>query len=150
VDLKTRLLQILEEEEEEGDNNTKYFYRVANGRKHKQMIYSLKNGNNIIQGHEELLNLASDYYKNCFGPGVGNVFEIDPNLWQGDENVNTMENEHLTKPFFLESEIRHALFQMERNKVVGPDGLPIIFFRLIRRSLKGIWWIFLMISIWVF
>jgi hypothetical protein len=42
VDLKTGLLQILEEEE--GDNNTKYFHRVANGRKHKHAIYSLKMG----------------------------------------------------------------------------------------------------------
>jgi hypothetical protein len=48
------------------------------------------------------LNLATDYYKNRFGHGVGNVFEIDPNLWQEDENVNTMGNEHLTKPFFRE------------------------------------------------
>jgi hypothetical protein len=54
----------------------------------------------------------------------GNVFDVDPNLWRDDEKVTFMENEELTKPF-LEEEIKMALFQMERNKAVGSDGIPI-------------------------
>jgi hypothetical protein len=29
----------------------------------------------------------------------------------------------------LEEEVKRALFQMERNKVAGPDGLPVEFFQ---------------------
>jgi hypothetical protein len=63
-----------------------------------------------------------------FGPANGNVFELDPDLWSAEEKVTEQENEELTKPF-LEEEIRDALFQMERNKAAGPDGLPIEFFQ---------------------
>jgi hypothetical protein len=37
----------------------------------------------------------------------------------------------------LEEEIRHALFQMENNKVVGPDGIPIEFFQVCWAFIKS-------------
>jgi hypothetical protein len=72
--------------------------------------------------------LAPDFYRSLFGPGEGNAFVIDFNLWQDTENVSESENVELTRPF-LEEEIKHALFEMERNKAVGPDGLPIEFYQ---------------------
>lgn len=38
------------------------------------------------------------------------------------------DNEELTKPF-SESEIKVALFQMEKNKAAGPDRIPIEFYQ---------------------
>jgi hypothetical protein len=144
MDIRVELLGILEEEElywhkrseswlMKGDNNTKYFHRIANGKKRKQIIYSLnhgdsviqgqegliyflkhgdsviqgqegliyflKHGDSVIQGQEGLMKLATEYYKELFGLGAGNMFVIDPNLWQMDENVTAMENDHLTRPF---------------------------------------------------
>jgi hypothetical protein len=127
VDIRVELLGILEEEElywhkrseswlMKGDNNTEYFHRIANGKKRKQIIYSLnhgdsviqsqegliyflKHGDSVIQGQEGLMKLATEYYKELFGLGAGNMFAIDPNLWQMDENVTAMENDHLTRPF---------------------------------------------------
>jgi hypothetical protein len=43
--------------------------------------------------------------------------------------VNEQENFDLTKPF-LEDEIKFALFQMDKNKAPGPDGLPTEFFQV--------------------
>jgi hypothetical protein len=40
---------------------------VANGRKRKQTIYSLQNGDTIVRGVDELLKLATGYYKSLFG-----------------------------------------------------------------------------------
>jgi hypothetical protein len=60
----------------------------------------LKNGDKVVQGPEELLKLATDYYKGLFGPGVGNIFEIGPNLWLAKETATMMENDRLTRPFF--------------------------------------------------
>jgi hypothetical protein len=140
VELKAELLHIFEEEELywfkrshenwllKGDNNTEYFHRIANGEKRKQTIYFLKDGDQIVLGPDELLKLASKYYKELLGPGDGNMFDLDPNLWLAEENVTMAENEQLTKPS-SENEIKCALFQMEKNKAAGPDDMPIEFFQ---------------------
>jgi hypothetical protein len=82
---------------------------VANGRKRKQTIYSLEDGVNHITGIENLLKHASDYYKQLFGPGVGNVVVIDNNMWHVDDLVTEEENEIVTKPF-SEEKVKRALF----------------------------------------
>jgi hypothetical protein len=74
------------------------------------------------------MELATNYYKEPFGLGMGNLFAISPGLWQANENVSVMENEYISRPF-EEEEIRSALLQMEKNKAVGPDGMPIEFFQ---------------------
>jgi hypothetical protein len=112
IDLTTELYQILEEEELvwykrshetwllKGDLNTEYFHRLANGRKRKQTIFSLKDGGKEVVGNTELVALATEYYKGLFGPGEGNMFNVDHNLWRAEERVTSLENEELTKPFF--------------------------------------------------
>jgi len=64
----------------EGDSNTEYFHRVANGRKRKNTILTLLDGDNIIEGDDNILAHATNYYKTLFGPSPGNSFPIDPNL----------------------------------------------------------------------
>jgi hypothetical protein len=78
------MLHILEEEELfwfkrshktwllQGDNNTEFFHRVANGRKLRQTIYSLEDGLDHITGDDNLLRHATSYYKNLFSQGFGN------------------------------------------------------------------------------
>ena len=85
--------------------NTKYFQRIANGRKRKNTIISLKNDNGIIEGDENLIKHATDYYKMLFGPAPGNAFPLDPNMWENDEKVTEEENEELIKPF-SEAEVK--------------------------------------------
>jgi hypothetical protein len=137
---KAELLQILEDEELywfkrrhetwllRGDNNTKYFHLIANGRKRKQIIFSLKNGASTVRGTNDLLAHAIDFYINLFGPGEWGAFEFDIDLWQDQEKVFDLENEELIEPFTKE-EIKSALFSMEKNKAAGPDGLPIEFYQ---------------------
>lgn len=74
------------------------------------------------------MKLATEYYKSLFGPGGGNTFEISDSLWQEDERVSDLENLDLIKPF-QEEEVKFALFEMEKNKASGPDGLPIEFYQ---------------------
>jgi hypothetical protein len=45
-----------------GDLNTDYFHRVANGRR-KNTILSLNNKDSVIEGDENLLKHATNYYK---------------------------------------------------------------------------------------
>jgi hypothetical protein len=139
IESKVELLKILDEEEIhwyrswqenwllKGDNNTEFFHRVANGRKRKHTIYSLQDGEMVITGDENLLKHASDYYRDLFGSGSGNAFDLDPELWPKEENVSSHENLELVRPFDME-EIKKALFSMEKNKASDPDGYPIEFF----------------------
>jgi hypothetical protein len=52
---------------------------------------------------------------------------MDQDLWSEEDKFKDNENVELIKPF-TEDEIKTALFQMEKNKVVGPDGFPIDLF----------------------
>lgn len=137
---QSEMLKILNEEEQywfkrshntwlhEGDNNTQFFHGIANGRKRKNTIISLKDGDTVIEGDENLLKHATEYYKMLFGPAPGNAFALDPSLWREDQKVTLEENDALVRPF-SESEIKDALFQMEKNKAAGPDNIPIEFYQ---------------------
>jgi hypothetical protein len=48
-----------------GDDNTKYFQLIANGRHRTTWIFQLEEGNRIIKGDEEYI---TEYYKRIFGP----------------------------------------------------------------------------------
>jgi hypothetical protein len=111
LDLKIELLQILDEEELywlkrcyetcllKGDNNTKFFHWVANGKRRKQTIFTLKNGDHIVYGDDNLLAHTIEYYKALFDPGGGNAFKLDQDLSPLEDNVTMHENCELTKPF---------------------------------------------------
>lgn len=111
-----------------GDNNTTYFHRISNGRKRKNTIYHLKNGEVNIEGTKNLLDHATSYYKELFGPSPGNFFSLSPDLWAAHEVLNDQDNEDLTRPFQMD-ELKDALFSMKPNKAPGPDNIPIEFFQ---------------------
>jgi hypothetical protein len=82
------------------------------------------------------LKHATSYYKSLFGPGEGDAIDVDPSLWHEESKVNMQENYELTKPF-SEEEIKYALFQMDKNKAVGPNGLPVEFFQVCWTIIKS-------------
>lgn len=98
-----------------GDNNTKYFHKIANGRKRKNTIISLEKNGNIIEGDENLLSHATEYYANLFGLEVEHNIHIDTNLWAELAKVTDHDNSLLCSPF-SETEIKEALFSMEKIK----------------------------------
>lgn len=108
-----------------GDNNTSYFHKIANGRKRKNTILSLEKDGNVIEGDDNLLKHATDYYAELFGPADDHDIHIAQDLW---DELPDQENEELCKPF-SEAKIKDALFQMEVNKAAGPDKIPIEFYQ---------------------
>lgn len=141
VTLIQELLKIYEEDELywfkrshekwllEGDGNTEFLHRVDNGRRRRNTIISLENGDEAIEGDENLLAHATAYYKELFGLAEGNTFPLDPDLWRESEKVLNEDNDWLVRPF-SEEEIKTALFQMEKSKVAGPDKIPIEFYQV--------------------
>uniref|UniRef100_A0A453J5C2 Reverse transcriptase domain-containing protein n=1 Tax=Aegilops tauschii subsp. strangulata TaxID=200361 RepID=A0A453J5C2_AEGTS len=111
-----------------GDNNTDFFHKVANGRRGKNMMRSLECGSVTIEGTNNLLAHATDFYKELFGPAPGNMCSVDASLWSSEENISLTDNDELTKPFSLE-EIKAALFAMEPNRAPGPDSVPVDFYQ---------------------
>jgi hypothetical protein len=71
-----------------GDNNTEYFHRIANGHKRKKTIFSLQDGSNTIQGTHELLDHATLFYKNLFGPQASNNIKLRDDVWNIDERLS--------------------------------------------------------------
>jgi hypothetical protein len=72
------------------------------------------NGLNI-EGTSELIEHATTYYKNLFGPAPGNLFKLNHNMWKPHEILKDEDNEILSKPFSVE-EVKEALFSMRKNK----------------------------------
>jgi hypothetical protein len=56
------------------------------------------------------------------------TFPINSDLWEASEKVTEADNVLLTCPF-SEAEIKHALFQMEKNKAAGQDKIPVEFYQ---------------------
>jgi len=52
----------------QGDNNTNFFHRIANGKRRKNKILSLINNDVVIEEENLLVEHAMDYYKKLFGP----------------------------------------------------------------------------------
>jgi hypothetical protein len=87
-------------------------------------MFSLKDGANDIKGTPALLEHATNFYKNLFGPVTDVGVRLDDNIWEENENWMKLTGNSW---IFLLQEIHQVIDQMERNKAAGPDGIPVEF-----------------------
>jgi hypothetical protein len=118
-----------------GDNNTKYFHMIANGKHRKKRIFLLENGNSKVEGHDNLKRFITEFYKGLFGEPEENSFTLDESFNQDIPQVSSNENRLLTIDF-LETEIKEAIFSMNHNKVLGLDGFPVEFYQQFWETIK--------------
>lgn len=83
VQINTQLLTMAEEEEmywlkrshekwlHEGDKNTEFFHRVANGRRRKNTILHFEGDEGLIEGDDNLLDHVPNTTKNFLGKPLG-------------------------------------------------------------------------------
>jgi hypothetical protein len=81
----------------------------------KNNIVFLEDGDKKIFGDENILEHATQYYVELFGPTPGNLLQIDMEVWNGLEKLDDTDNQILCGKI-SEKEIKEALFQMESNK----------------------------------
>ena len=124
----TRLLQ--------GDNNTKYFQLLANGRHRKTKIYQLEQDEGIIIGDDNLKDYITNYYKNLFGEPMHNDFSLQEERREDIPQISHLENEILCA-LFSEQEVKKAVFEMEHNKALGLDGFLAEFYQFFWETIKG-------------
>lgn len=111
-----------------GDLNTDYYHKIANGRKRKNTIHSLKIGDTLIEGNDDLIAHATEFYKELFGPAPSNMFHLDPDTWSEEERLSEADNLILCREF-TETEVKEALFDMATNRAPGPDNIPTEFYQ---------------------
>jgi hypothetical protein len=66
------------------DNNTAFFHRVADGEKKKRTVFSLNSEHEVIQGTFALLDHATSFYKQLFGPDYDATVRLSDDIW-GEE-----------------------------------------------------------------
>ena len=139
--LKERLVLLLREEEIKwyerakvktflvGDDNTRFFHLVANGKHRKQHIYKLENDQGVVIGDDQLKSHITQFYKNLFGTPDMSKITLMENQILDIPQVSQEENDVLISEF-TETEVKDAVFQMEHNKAPGPYGFPVEFYQV--------------------
>ena len=115
--LKGRLVLLLRDEELkwyerakvkmllEGDDNTRSFHLVANGKHRKQHIYQLENDHGVIVGDEQLKIHITQYYKSLFGSPEDSHISLMEDQTHDIPQVTQEENDVLVAEF-TETEVR--------------------------------------------
>ena len=119
----------------QGDNNTKYFHLLANGRHRKTKVLQLEQDEGVFVGDANLQDYIANYYKGLFGEPDKTNFSMIESFSNDITQVSHLENDILTMEF-SEKEIKEAIFQMERNKAPGPDGFPVEFYQVFWEVIK--------------
>jgi hypothetical protein len=78
----------------------------------------------------------TSYYKGLFGPPEASGASFDSSIMNDIPQVSPDENSYLTT-VFTENDIREAIFQMEHNKALGPDGFPAEFYQVFWNVIKN-------------
>jgi len=77
---------------------------------------------------EKILEHATMYYKDLFGPSENPTFKLDSSCWDEQDKVTQEENDLLCRPFTLD-EIQTVIFSLEKNSAPGPDHIPVEFYQ---------------------
>ena len=111
----------------EGDNNTTYFHALANQRNRKKRITVLEGPNGQVTDTQDMLTLATKFYKDLFGFETSLDVSLGDNFWAEEEKVTLEENLMLQCPF-SEEEIKEAVFGSYADGASGPDGFSFMYY----------------------
>ncbi|KAJ9680329.1 hypothetical protein PVL29_019598 [Vitis rotundifolia] len=98
----------------EGDCNSRFFHKVANGRRNRKFIKELENERGLMLNNSESIKEEILLY-----------FE---KLYSGPAGESWRSASRLDSPF-SEEEIHKAIFQLDRDKAPGPDGFTMAVFQ---------------------
>lgn len=120
---------------EEGDHNSKYFHVIANHKRKKNRITSLRINNSTTQSIGVIKKHVLEYYKEVLGTSGIKYASLDSTFWGMTDQITSLENHFLESPFTYE-EIKTALFDCEPNGAPGPDGIPFKFYQTFWDTVK--------------
>ncbi|RVW83280.1 putative mitochondrial protein [Vitis vinifera] len=135
-DLKERKKSILNEiakidavEQEgvkEGDCNSKFFHKVANGRRNRKFIKFLENGRGLVLNNSEsITEEILLYFEKLYSSPLGESWRVEGLDWSPISEESTSRLDSL----FTKEEIYKTIFQLHRDKAPGSDGFTIAVFQ---------------------
>jgi hypothetical protein len=115
---------------ENGDENTIFFQAYAKGRKVENTIWSLKDQEGrSITSFEGLANMGKNHFQSLFKADRNvNIPEIIKVALYLPSFVNEQGNQDLFVEV-TEEEVKETLQIFQKDKIPGPDGWTIEFFR---------------------
>eukprot|EP00253_Pinus_taeda_P011273 PITA_11273 len=139
--LITKRSQILKEREEswrlrsraiwllEGDANTKFYHKFANGRKIINTIWELKNEHGQqVSSQKNLARLATEHFCGIYkAPADVNILEIMRMAEHFPRFIEQEDSEELLKEVTM-AELEATLKWFQKDKSPGPDGWTIEFY----------------------
>jgi ribonuclease HI len=111
----------------EGDRNTKFFHRLTKIKHSTKQILSLQDGETVITDQNLISEHIISFYKNLF---CTNSFLQDSLL--AEEVIPTLVTEDINALMTLlpsHSEIKSAVFALNKDGAPGPDGFGAFFFQ---------------------
>ncbi|WJZ85876.1 hypothetical protein VitviT2T_005388 [Vitis vinifera] len=110
----------------EGDCNSKFYHKVANGRRNRKYIKELENERGLVlKNAESITEEILHYFEKLYTNPTGESWGVEGLDWSPISEESALR---LESPF-TEEEISKAIFQLDRNKAPGPDGFTIAVFQ---------------------
>jgi len=118
-----------------GDNNTRYFQMVPNGKHRKKRIFSLEHDNGKIEGQANYKSYITQFYKELSGHPDENFFLLEEHRTEDIPQFGHSENAFLMAPF-TEKEIRKEFLTWNRTRHLDLMDSQLNFIRNVGRSLN--------------
>ena len=82
-----------------GDANTAYFQAIANGRRRRNTIPLLWDGETLLQDPRDIQTHVDGFYRSLFSAAPRSGISLAHDCWAGIQLVSDAENAALTAPF---------------------------------------------------
>lgn len=120
-----------------GDNNTKFYHSIANGRRRANMIGVLNDNGRLYQSEDDKKDHFYQYFKERYSTEATAPHTFgDWSMLFSSNRVSESLRRRLSEKFSVE-EIKEAVFQLGRDKALGPDGFPLSFYQTFWEMIKG-------------
>ncbi|KAF3785062.1 hypothetical protein EJ110_NYTH28086 [Nymphaea thermarum] len=110
----------------DGDMNTKFFQGIANGRRHRNKIETISYEGRLATDSHDIFIARTEFFATLLGTTHGSS-HLPQTLAPGP-TVTPEENDELLKPI-IDTEIKWAVMEANRDSTPGPDGFGNSFFQ---------------------
>jgi mannosylglycoprotein endo-beta-mannosidase len=116
----------------EGDANTRLFHAVANGRRTKNYIASVRIGEEIIADQEGKVRVFTEAYERL----LGTIMNREHNINLEEVGLPTHDLQGLDG-MFSEAEVWGVVKELLPDRAPGPDGFVTVFYQKAWHVVKG-------------
>ena len=117
----------------DGDVNSSYFHKVANGKRRKSWIKELElDRGRVVRNVDLISKEITNFYKELYTEEVMERPFLEGLDWDPIESTKAA---WLERPF-EEEEVKKAIWTMDKEKAPGPDGFNMVFFQACWSFLK--------------